>query len=210
MHVCVCVFLCVYSSLVACLQTTISLAAVEWATKSKPFCAAVCYAAIPLKTWAGTHSTTATHTRWETRLFHWPQQTPSATLPTRHTEFYQVLAFPIRAAFMTLHLYCLSLASKPVLKCSRAINKASWIHCEMSQNWTRAPEVESSGWYRAVTGHPGVSAHIAVIPCCSTAEITSTFSDYGKERPMTRLSSSPFVISTDVQEVAGGEKHLLG
>lgn len=41
----------------------------------------------------------------------------------------------------------------------------------------------------AATGHPGVCAHIAVIPLRSTAEITSTLSGHGKERLMTRIYS---------------------
>lgn len=55
----------------------------------------------------------------------------------------------------------------------------------------------SSGWYGPVTGHPGVCIHIAVIPCCSTAEITSTLSGHEMERLMTRLCSLPFVIAPE-------------
>lgn len=84
-----------------CLQTAISLPAEEGATKSKPYCAAVCRTAIPLKTWAGTLS----HTHSGRRGFSiGPSRHPSAALPTRHTEFCRVLAVPIRAVFMTLHL----------------------------------------------------------------------------------------------------------
>lgn len=55
----------------------------------------------------------------------------------------------------------------------------------------------SSGWYRPVTGHPGVCVRIAIIPCCSTAEITSTLSGHEIERLMTRLCSLRFVIAPE-------------
>lgn len=55
----------------------------------------------------------------------------------------------------------------------------------------------SSGWYGPVTGQPGVCVRIAVIPCCSTAEITSTLSGHEIERLMTRLCSLPFVIAPE-------------
>lgn len=133
-HACVCTCILlniwVFVHSVSCLHAVISLSAVEGAHESKPFCAAVCCAAIPLKTWAGTRCTTTSlsrthtnrHAQWETRLFHWPHQTPSATLPTRHIEFHWVLAFPIRAAFMTLHSHslCCIKTFELLLKCSRS------------------------------------------------------------------------------------------
>lgn len=79
----------------------------QWSEQQNQNHTALLFVTLPFhkKTLAGIH----TYTQWETRLFHWPQQTPSATLPTRHTEFCRVLVFPIRAFFlMTLHLYSFS------------------------------------------------------------------------------------------------------
>lgn len=58
-----------------------SLAEADCAAESKTYRAAVCHSAIPLK---HTHTHTVGQT---TSVFHWPHQTPRATLPTQHTKF---------------------------------------------------------------------------------------------------------------------------
>lgn len=96
-----------------------------------------------LKTWAGmdthTQKHTHRHTQWETRLFHSPNQTPSATLPTRHTKFctgishHSIFLWPF-ACPRSLTLWLWNWLSRKVWKCSVVQHKIQHVDCGFRQN----------------------------------------------------------------------------
>ncbi len=138
MHVCVCVCVCVSIWLYVhvrafipnrmCFQTTLSLAAVEWETKSKPYCAAVCRTAIRLKTWAGTHTHTHTHTVGDKSF---PLAPPNNLSHTPHTVLRVLPSSGIshQSSFYDPSLVlpvCIK-TFKLVLKCSPTSQHPAWL-----------------------------------------------------------------------------------
>lgn len=91
--------------------------------------------------------------------------------------------------------------------------KSSWSFCfnSKAEASTVSFSFLSSGWWRAATGHPGVCAHIAVIPCCSTAEISSTQQSWERKAhdPTPLLSFCHSHPNAAGGERGGVEKHSL-
>lgn len=154
------------------------LTAVEWAAKSKPYTAAVCRTAIPLRARAGSPS----HSRGGTRLFHWPHQTPSSHAVRRAHRVLQVFFFGIshQSALMSSpHICSLSVAFSTselpfkmfsiitpcVLTCHTGQSLGD-LSCEAFPSCHR----DDGG---AKSGQPGVCVRITAIPHCNKAESSS-------------------------------------
>lgn len=163
-------------------QTAVSPAAEEQCDKIKTILCCCLLAAIPSE-----HE--LAHTRCGRRGFSIGPTRPRVILPARH----RVLVFSIRAIYVTplwhslQYILFLLIGTTPTFG---VWHKPRNRQRDGETNWELwVSSSLSSWWYKAVTGRPGVCARIAVIPGCSTAEITNALSSHERERLMTRLCS---------------------